>query len=172
MNKHRVKGYSMSRYGHVAVLFGLLTCCMTTSIAATETLYTNIRGYHYSNEVPERLAPPERLAKAPRSGYWASFGAMLIGADGRIKRLFAQTPAAKALRALDSSTQIIDGNGRTVLPGLIDAHGHVLSLGQRRQRVDLVGTQSIAEAQQRLEAFRDSAPGQGWILGRGWNQVL
>ncbi|NNF16505.1 MAG: amidohydrolase family protein, partial [Gammaproteobacteria bacterium] len=145
---------------------------MTFSATAEQTLLTNIRGYHYTTDVPEMLGSTERIAKPPRSGYWASFGAMLIGDDGRIKQLYAQTPGRDLKDAHGADTTVIDGKGHTVLPGLIDAHAHVLSLGQRRQRVDLVGTRSVNEALQRVASFRDNNAGNGWILGRGWNQVL
>ena len=47
---------------------------------------------------------------------------------------------------------IVDLGGRTVLPGLIDAHGHILGLGQYRAQVDLVGAQSLDEALERVAA--------------------
>ena len=66
----------------------------------------------------------------------------------------------------------IDGGGATLLPGLIDAHGHVLGLSLARNRVDLVGTTSLREALQRVADFAAAHPEADWILGRGWNQVL
>ncbi len=58
------------------------------------------------------------------------------------------------------------------MPGLIDAHGHVLDLGLARNRVDLVGTTSLREALGRVAAYAAAHPDAAWILGRGWNQVL
>ena len=61
----------------------------------------------------------------------------------------------------------IDVGGRTLLPGLIDAHGHVMGLGEGALAVDLNGTKSLAEA---LAAIKAN-PGTGaWIKGSGWNQ--
>lgn len=68
--------------------------------------------------------------------------------------------------------QVVDGQGRTLLPGLIDAHGHVLWLGLTRARVDLVGTRSLQEALERIAAFARAHPDHQWIQGRGWNQEL
>ena len=60
---------------------------------------------------------------------------------------------------------VIDVHGRTVMPGLTDAHGHVLSLGRARSQVDLVASDSLPDA---LARVADQAPpGKGWILGRG-----
>ncbi len=67
-------------------------------------------------------------------------------------------------------SRVIDMQGRTVMPGLTDAHGHVLNLGRARMQVDLVGSDSLQDALARVAA--QATPGKGWILGRGWNQVL
>ena len=74
--------------------------------------------------------------------------------------------------ALSDADNIIDGLGKTLIPGLIDAHGHVGSYGLSLLRVDLVGTMSEEEAAVRVLEFADSNPDLNWILGRGWNQVL
>lgn len=66
----------------------------------------------------------------------------------------------------------LDGGGRTVLPGLIDAHGHVLALGQQQLQVDLRGSASIAVAVARVRDFARANPADRWIVGHGWNQVL
>ena len=66
---------------------------------------------------------------------------------------------------------IIDGLGQTMLPGLIDAHGHVLSYGHSLLRADLINTSSEVDAVNRTIAYAKRNPTLGWILGRGWNQV-
>jgi predicted amidohydrolase YtcJ len=76
--------------------------------------------------------------------------------------------AALALRG--PATQVIDAAGRAILPGLHDAHGHVLGLGAQLQELDLRGTTSLAEVVTRVaERARASAP-DAWIIGRGWDQ--
>jgi predicted amidohydrolase YtcJ len=69
-------------------------------------------------------------------------------------------------------TSTVDGGGRTLLPGLIDAHGHVMALGFGALQLDLTGTTSLADFQQRLKAYAAANPYAKWILGRGWNQEL
>jgi predicted amidohydrolase YtcJ len=66
----------------------------------------------------------------------------------------------------------VDGNGATLLPGLIDAHGHITSHGQALSRADLVGSPSEKDAVARVAKFIKAHPDKEWILGRGWNQVL
>jgi predicted amidohydrolase YtcJ len=66
----------------------------------------------------------------------------------------------------------IDGHGRTLLPGLIDAHGHVMDLGMENTQIQLTGTTSLAEAQERIRAYARAHPKSHWLLGDGWNQEL
>lgn len=66
----------------------------------------------------------------------------------------------------------IDGQGRTVLPGLIDAHAHVTGLGFLKTSLDLAGVPSVDEAAARIAAYAKKKPHIPWITGRGWNQVL
>ncbi len=67
-------------------------------------------------------------------------------------------------------TSLVDLEGRTVLPGLIDAHGHLHNLGLFLQRLDLVGTRSFEEVLQRTSERISRTPAGVWIHGRGWDQ--
>lgn len=62
-----------------------------------------------------------------------------------------------------------DAGGKTIVPGLIDAHCHFYGLGQNQQVVDLVGTESFEEILERVVAFQKERPSD-FILGRGWDQ--
>ena len=78
------------------------------------------------------------------------------------------TRGALALRG--PQTRVIDLDGRTVIPGMVDAHGHVSGLGSALAIVDLTGASSYDEIIARVVAKAKSAqPGQ-WITGRGWDQ--
>jgi predicted amidohydrolase YtcJ len=95
------------------------------------------------------------------------FGGLVIR-DGKVERRLSRgEPVPKIAGA-----QRVDGKGRTMLPGLVDAHGHVLALGQARLQADLRGTTSIAEAVERVRKFAGEHPDARWIVGHGWNQVL
>lgn len=87
--------------------------------------------------------------------------------DDRIDRLFVEGDTLP-----EDIEQSIDGDGITVLPGLIDAHGHILSYGLSLLRVDLTGTSTEQEAAERVAAFYTQNSALDWIQGRGWNQVL
>ncbi len=69
-----------------------------------------------------------------------------------------------------TAPQIIDAQGKTILPGLIDAHCHFYGLGQNLQVVDLVGTTSYDEVLERVSAFAKANSATTFLRGRGWDQ--
>jgi predicted amidohydrolase YtcJ len=111
-----------------------------------------------------------------------------VGPDGQLQRFRAlvvndKGKIVQVLRdgqdAVMPIERRVDVGGRTLLPGLIDAHGQVIDspggdmgLGLMILQLDLNGTSSIADLQQRLAAYAKANPGTGWIVGRGWNQEL
>jgi predicted amidohydrolase YtcJ len=64
----------------------------------------------------------------------------------------------------------IDGKGRVALPGMIDAHAHVIGTGFALLRLDLSDTTSLDEALARIAAYARAHPDRAWIIGGGWNQ--
>jgi predicted amidohydrolase YtcJ len=87
--------------------------------------------------------------------------------DGRFVAVGA---SAHVLRSRGPSTRLLDAAGLTVVPGLQDAHGHVLGLGKPLQELDLRATRSfdaiVKKVRERASAVQ---PGE-WIVGRGWDQ--
>ena len=99
------------------------------------------------------------------NGKLERFTGVLIGNDGKVERLLH----GEMLKLRDAD--VVDAQGRSVLPGLIDAHGHVLDLGFSALHLNLVGTTSLENLKQRLKAYAGLHP-EGWIIGFGWNQEL
>ncbi|BDI60442.1 amidohydrolase [Qipengyuania nanhaisediminis] len=64
----------------------------------------------------------------------------------------------------------MDGKGQVMLPGMIDAHAHVMDIGFAALTLDLSDTNSLEEALEKIGRFAADNPGRPWILGRGWNQ--
>ena len=73
----------------------------------------------------------------------------------------------------DKETNIIDCRGRTVLPGFIDAHLHLVSYAESLVTIDLrpgKTIRSIADIQASIREYaRDTPPGS-WIRGKGYNE--
>jgi len=76
------------------------------------------------------------------------------------------------LRRQFSADTVIDLEGKTVMPGFIDAHAHMGGLGQLLQSVILVGTRSQEEVVEHVRARALTAQPGAWIYGRGWDQNL
>jgi len=70
-----------------------------------------------------------------------------------------------------SKITIIDGQGKTLLPGLIDAHGHILSYGLSLMQANVGGTFSEDSAVKAAVNYAEENPDITWVQGRGWNQV-
>ena len=126
-----------------------LAALLAPAPALADTLISNVNGIQVGTD-----------------GKIQRFRALTIADDGKVRQVIEHPELVR----LANITRTVDGGGRTLLPGLIDAHGHVMELGFTALRLDLTGTRSLADLQQRLKAFADANPGYGWIVGRGWNQ--
>ena len=133
------------------------------------------------------LPRAKRPGRAPRSQ--AEGPADLIVLAGRVWTGDPANPWAEGLAARDGAivkvgsredvlrfkhprTIVIDRPGSFAMPGLIDAHGHVESLGSSLERVDLRGVSSLDEVARRVKARIESVPGDSWITGGSWDQSL
>jgi len=125
----------------------LLSLCW--AISSAETVFHDFTGYTSTG-----------------SGIHA-FSVLAVSDDGRV----IATGDSTLLDEYPQATRV-DGNGQYILPGLIDAHAHVYSLGYLAISLDLNGTPSIADAVQQIADFSAQNRYNQWILGRGWNQVL
>ena len=99
------------------------------------------------------------------SGEIKRFTGMVIDDEGKVKQLLQR----RDKRPNDVDFQF-DGKGKNLIPGFVDAHGHVMGLGFGALTLDLSGTKSLAEAQALIRQYADEYPSRPWILGRGWNQ--
>ena len=67
------------------------------------------------------------------------------------------------------TSNIVDANGQTIVPGFIDAHCHFYGMGLELNRVDLTGTNSFEEVVQRVIDFQNERH-LNYIIGIGWDQ--
>ena len=100
-------------------------------------------------------------------GKFARFTGLVIGNDGKVVRTLQ-----RADKRPDRPDFRLDAKGKTVLPGLIDAHGHVMGLGFQLITLDLSDTRSLEEAKAKIAAYAAANPQRKWIIGRGWNQEI
>ena len=102
-----------------------------------------------------------------KDGREVRFTGILISPDGKITRLLKR--GEKRPERLDWRADL---RGKVAIPGMIDAHGHVMDLGFRAMELDLFPTTSLAAAQSRIAAFAAGNPTRPWIIGGGWNQEV
>jgi predicted amidohydrolase YtcJ len=88
--------------------------------------------------------------------------------DGRIVALGT---SADIRKLAGRETRVIDVQGRTVIPGLIDSHLHAIRAAQTfSTEVNWIGASSLTEALGRIsEAARTMKPGAWLIVAGGWN---
>ncbi|MFZ5609363.1 MAG: amidohydrolase [Pseudomonadota bacterium] len=130
----------------IALGFSLAFCALAPA-SAQDIFVTNAKGYGFQEGVLSRFD-----SLLVRDGHVAAAGPAAV-----------ITPYAEGVARYDAK-------GAVVLPGLIDAHGHVFGLGFQALQIDLADTGSLDVALDRIRA--SARDGKGWLMGRGWNQVV
>ena len=129
------------------ILFLMLLCliCCKESKQSADLIVINANVYTVNDE------GPRASAFAVKDGKFLAVGTSAV------------------IRENYNGTQTIDAEGKTIIPGLIDAHCHFYELGLTEQLVDLNGTRSFDEILERLQLFnKENQP--AIIRGRGWDQ--
>lgn len=132
------------------LLLLLLLVLFPVSANANKILIVNVNGYSFDE-----------------SGQVRRFAGLFVGDDGKVLALLPRGASEPRLAAGDFR---LDARGRTLIPGLIDAHGHLMGLSLGLRQLDLSGTDSLADAQQRIAVHAAANPAAAWLVGRGWNQ--
>ncbi|GAA5130544.1 amidohydrolase [Thalassotalea piscium] len=129
-------------------LIPLIPLAFIGSVFSQTTIINNVKGYSINNNKLQ------------------TFHAIQF-TDDKIEKIYTkEEPLIN-----DSRIRVINGQGKTMLPGLIDSHGHVLGYGLSLLNADLVNTASEQEAVSRTLAYAKKNPNLVWVHGRGWNQV-
>lgn len=126
----------------------LLFACMACEKNENLTVIKNVNGYTFSGDSVIK------------------FTTMII-ADGKVYHIGDDDLAESHTKAA-----IIDGEGKTLLPGLTDAHCHVFGLGFQKLQVDVTGIESLEATLDSISAYANANPDLEWIQGGGWNQTL
>ncbi len=121
---------------------------LATSVPAlADTLVNNVNGITVDEE-----------------GKIKRFTGIVFDDDGKIRQVLERD--AERPRTEFS----VDAKGQVMLPGMIDAHVHVMDIGFAALTLDLSDTTSLEGALAKIKQFAQDNPGRPWILGRGWNQ--
>jgi predicted amidohydrolase YtcJ len=128
-----------------------MTCLfyISCSVLAASSHIGNVKGYTFNN-----------------AGELIHFSNMVFDA-GKVVAI-----GTEELRQKYPNAIFIDGENKVLLPGLIDAHGHVMGLGETLLQVDLRESKSALDAAKMVQAYAKTQQDLAWVTGRGWNQVL
>jgi len=133
------------------ILLASLCAVTSVAIAQTQVIY-NANGY-------------SPLYKGKMRHGEVNIFTTLVIKDGKVVKT-----GPDSLKNSFPGATLIDAKGKTLLPGLIDAHGHVIGLGNNLSQLDVRGAKSVDEVTTKLKEFAKGK--EGWIIGRGWNQEL
>jgi predicted amidohydrolase YtcJ len=133
----------------VKIIFIVCLFVINTLVFAAPSHIGNVKGYTLNN-----------------AGELISFSNMVFDA-GKVVAIGAEELGQKYPNAT-----FIDGENKVMLPGLIDAHGHVMGLGETLLQVDLRESKSALDAAKMVQAYAKTQQDLAWVTGRGWNQVL
>jgi len=142
------KGSLMKTLSYTIKAILLLATISPTIVLAKTTLIKNIQGYTITNNALDRFTA-------------------ITFTDDKIDQLYSGADPLPTSKNIN----IIDGQGQTLLPGLIDSHGHILNYGLSLLRADLVNSISEQDAVDRTFSYAKSNTELTWIQGRGWNQT-
>ncbi len=131
-----------------AGLFAGLAVAAFPSPAQADTLIYNVDGLTIDEE-----------------GNIERFTSLVIDDDGRVREIVQRGEERPSNVEFS-----VDGEGRVMLPGFIDAHLHVMGIGFAALTLDLSATESLEEALAAIAQYSADNPGRPWILGGGWNQ--
>lgn len=131
----------------VLVLFSVIT--MSCSNQASDVMIIqNVKGYTLAD------------------GELQAFGSLVVR-DGKV----VDVSTSETMDSDYEDAKVIDGGGKVLLPGLIDAHGHVMGLGFQALDANVVGTESLQAALNKVMEYSEEYPDLSWIRGRGWNHT-
>ena len=145
----RIRPYAPSMLKRLMRLFAALALVLAPTVALADGLIDNVNGMTLDEK-----------------GDVVRFTGILFNREGKVTQLLGREE--KRPKKVEWK---IDMGGKTLLPGMIDAHGHVMGLGSQLLLLDLSATTSLDEALAKIKAYADANPTK-WVLGGGWNQEI
>lgn len=133
-------------YRILLILFVALPFMHVPAHAQADFILHNARIYTVNPEQPEAEALAVRSERI-----------LMVGGNEEVLEAYPEA-------------ERVDAGGRAVIPGLIDAHAHLMGLGTSLLQADLIDAASKEETVERLVAFEETLPEGAWLTGRGWDQ--
>ena len=154
---------SPGRVALAAALVAFLPGCRSAAGPALILHDARVYTLAWADPAPDGTPAPD----APfADGRWSPDASAVVVRDGRIAFVGSD---ADALAMRGPETRVVDLDGATVVPGLVESHGHLNEIGEKAEEVSLVGARTESELADRLRAAGERPPGE-WILGSGWDE--
>lgn len=134
-------------YSFFLILLAIITISCQSQNETDRTLIQNVTGYTFYEDTLREFSA-------------------IAFEEGKVVDVYADTTFDNT-----EDIKVIDGKGKVMLPGLIDAHAHVMGLGFQQINVNLAGAASLKEALSQVEEYASDYPNLNWIEGRGWNHT-
>ena len=133
---------------------------------AADLILHNANIYTLDWPEPDTNGNPDPAAPFDNN-QWSSDASVVVVQDGKILAVGGKELVTEYQT---DTTQLVDLNGATLLPGFIDSHTHLVELGKLLHVVNLANVQTPEEAIERIKAFAVDIPEGEWIVGRGWDE--
>jgi hypothetical protein len=150
----------------VCLLLLASSCAQRGNVEPADTLLLNGQVYTFAWDDPASDGKPAANAPYQAGGWKPDAEAIAV----RGARIVFVGKSSEAEKYRGPQTRVIDLQGATAIPGLVDSHTHVVGLGEAQSRVDLTDVQTEEEAVARVAAFAAKVPKGEWIVGRGWDE--
>ncbi|HEY8185461.1 MAG TPA: amidohydrolase [Pyrinomonadaceae bacterium] len=133
----------------LVAIYALLLLPTTAKIPTADLVFKNGNIYTAND------ARPKAEAVAIKGDH-----IIFVGSNREVQKYFGR------------NTRVIDLNGKTMLPGLTDAHHHLSGVGFREMTLNLEGITSLADFLAKVkERVAQKKPGE-WVTGRGWIETF
>jgi len=149
----------------LAVAAGSTACADRFEEPKADLILQNARVYTLAWDDPATDGTPADNAPYDESGWHPDASAVAV--RGQTILFVGDEEGAGAYR--DDHTRVIDLTGATLLPGLVDAHTHIVNLGTVLEQVDMVGVETEEDAVDLVAQRAAEIPEGEWIVGYGWD---
>jgi predicted amidohydrolase YtcJ len=144
----------------------LISCGLEQNTTTADTIILNAKVYTLSWDDPSLEGIPADNAPF-KDGTW-SFDAEAIAIKNH--RIWKVGSKNEIQSYLGKATQTIDANGAVVIPGLIESHGHLQELGEKKEAIKLQGLDKQEIVNLMIQRSKEVPKGE-WIIASGWDEA-